>query len=162
MARVYVGLGSNVDAQKNLRLCVHELRYRFGDLALSKVYQSVASGFAGADFLNLVVGLDTDCSPARLHSHIEDIHEMAGRHRGERKFSSRSLDIDLLLYDDLVLNEPPLKLPRADVLEHNFVLRPLAELAPDLVHPLTGQTIAAHWQAFNDAGHPLTVIDVIL
>jgi 2-amino-4-hydroxy-6-hydroxymethyldihydropteridine diphosphokinase len=87
---------------------------------------------------------------------------MAGRRRGPEKFSSRPLDIDLLLYGSRVDPEPPLRLPRRDILEHGFVLRPLADVAPGLVHPLTGRTIAEHWQEFDVDSHPLTRVDVIL
>lgn len=162
MTRVYLGLGSNVDPENNLRLGIAELRRRFGRLDISPIYRNAAVGFAGDDFLNLVVGLSCDNSPADIHSQIEEIHELVGRKRGGVKFSSRPLDIDLLLYGDRVIIEGPLRVPRPDILEYGFVLRPLAELAPDLVHPETGQTIAAHWQSFNQERHPLMPVSIIL
>ncbi len=160
MARVYLGLGSNIDPENNLRRGIRELGERFGDLELSAVYRSAAVGFEGDDFLNLVVGLDTDASPAFINEEIEVIHKLAGRRRGEEKFASRPLDIDLLLYDDLVVDDPPL--PRADILEYSFVLRPLAELAPGLRHPCTGLTLAEHWRDFDKASQPLTPVTGIL
>jgi 2-amino-4-hydroxy-6-hydroxymethyldihydropteridine diphosphokinase len=162
MARVYLGLGSNIEPEKNLRLGVHELSGRYGDLDVSAVYQSAAVGFEGPDFLNLVVGLDTEASPAEVHEQIEAIHNMAGRNRNEKKFSSRPLDIDLLLYNDLVADESPLRLPRSDILEYSFVVRPLAELAPALVHPVTGLTMAEHWRMFDQESHPLMPVNVAL
>ena len=162
MARVYLGLGSNIDPEHNLRLGIEELGKRFGDLQLSAVYRGAAAGFEGDDFLNLVVGLDTDASPTSISDEIEVIHELAGRRRGEDKFASRTLDIDLLLYDDLIVDEPPLRLPRSDILEYSFVLRPLAELAPALMHPCTGRTLAEHWQAFDQDSQPLTLVAEIL
>ena len=132
MATVYVGLGSNIDAEANLHLGIRELRNRYGELQLSAVYRSEAVGFDGPDFLNLVVGCSTDSGPGDVQEQIEAIHRMAGRERSQEKFASRPLDIDLLLYDDLVIDQPPLRLPRSDVLEYSFVLRPLAELAPDI------------------------------
>ena len=162
MTRVYLGLGSNIDPEQNLRLGIRELRQRYGDLDVSGVYQSAAVGFEGPDFLNLVVGLDTEAGPQDVHQHIEAIHNMAGRHRGEEKFASRPLDIDLLLYGDLIIDERPLRLPRSDILEYSFVLRPLAELAPELIHPATGLSMAEHWQAFDPSRDPLTPVDIIL
>ena len=162
MATVYLGLGSNIDAEENLRVGVGELRQRFGKLELSAVYRSAAVGFEGDDFLNLVVGLQTSVSPASIYAQIETIHNSAGRQREKVKLSSRPLDIDLLLHDDLIVDEPPVCLPRADILEYSFVLRPIAELAPDLVHPVTGQSMSEHWQAFDQDSHPLMPVRVIL
>lgn len=162
MARVFLGLGSNIEPEANLRLGVLELRRRYGELELSNTYQSAAVGFDGADFLNLVVVLESDDSPMSINAQIAAIHAMAGRQRGESKFSSRPLDIDLLLYDDLIMDEPPLRLPRADILDYSFVLRPMAELVPDLVHPVTGRTMAEHWQAFDNDRQPLRLVSVIL
>jgi 2-amino-4-hydroxy-6-hydroxymethyldihydropteridine diphosphokinase len=162
MTRVYLGLGSNVDTQKNLKLGISELRRRFGELQISSTYQNAAIGFKGADFLNLVVGLDSDMPPAEMHTEIEAIHDLAGRARGAVKFSSRPLDIDLLLYGEQVISEPPVHIPRSDVLEYGFVLRPLAELAPELVHPQTGQTLSSHWQQFDVGRHPLQLVEISL
>lgn len=162
MAKVYLGLGSNIDAERNLRVGVNELRRRYGDLELSRVYESKAVGFDGADFLNLVVGLETEHDPAAIEIAIENIHELAGRHRGEEKFAARALDIDLLLYGELVQEGSSPRLPRADILAYSFVLRPLAEIAPETVHPVTGKTLSRHWQEFDRASHPLTPMDVIL
>ena len=162
MVTVFLGLGSNMDAESNLHLAGSELRSRFGELILSSVYRSRALGFDGDDFLNMVVGLETGRSPQDLLNYIETIHALAGRVRSGDRYSSRPLDIDLLLYGDLVDPEPPLRLPRRDVLAHNFVLRPLAEIAPDFVHPGTQRTISEHWRDFDAACHPLVPVDVIL
>ena len=162
MATVYLGLGSNFDPERNLRRGIDELRRRFGALELSLVYRNKAVGFHGADFLNLVARLDTEASLAQIDAEIESIHTLVGRHRGADKFASRPLDIDLLLYDDLIQREPGPRVPREDILEYSFVLRPLAELAPELVHPVTGRTIAEHWRAFDAASQPLTPVDLDL
>lgn len=162
MASVYLGLGSNIDPKPNLELAVRELRARYGKLRLSPVYRSKAVGFDGPDFINLVAGLETVDEPADIHTEIERIHDLAGRTRGSERFSSRSLDIDLLLYDDLVLEHPRFHLPRSDVLDYAFVLRPLAEIAPDAVHPRTGRTIAEHWAEFDAESQPLVPVEQIL
>ena len=162
MAIVYIGLGSNIDAEAHLRDAVSALRERFGEVELSDVYRSPPLGFEGEDFLNLVARFSTETAPGELLDYFETLHERAGRVRGRDRYMSRPLDIDLLLYGDVVDPEPPLRLPRCDILEHSFVLRPLAELAPDLVHPVTGLSIGSHWDAFDASGHPLTRVDVIL
>lgn len=162
MTDVYLGLGSNIDARKNLGLAVGELRRLFGDLTVSPVYRSASVGFDGPDFLNLVVAFRTDATPFDLLEHIEQIHAMAGRSRGPDRFSSRPLDIDLLLYGDTVDPNKPLRLPRPDILEYGFVLRPLADITPGLVHPVTGKTIGEHWRSFDGDKHPLTPVDDIL
>jgi 2-amino-4-hydroxy-6-hydroxymethyldihydropteridine diphosphokinase len=162
MARVYLGLGSNIDPEENLRLGIRELRRHYGELELSAVYESEAIGFDGADFLNMVIGLETNDAPRDVQKRVESIHDLSGRNRMADRYSSRPLDIDLLLYDDLILDERRLKVPRCDVLQFSFVLRPLAELVPDLAHPVTGRTMSDHWQNFDAASHPLRLVDVIL
>jgi len=161
MATVFLGLGSNETAEKNLRLAISELRSQYGDLTLSAVYQSTAVGFDGADFLNLVVGLQTADSPLDICNEIELIHNLAGRIRGSDKWESRPLDIDLLLYNDLVQDERPVRVPREDILQFSFVLRPLAEIAPDQVHPVSGRTFLEHWRAFDAESHPLKETSVV-
>ena len=162
MATVYVGLGSNIDPEANLHLGIRELRDRYGELQVSAVYRSEAVGFEGDDFLNLVASFESEASPRAICEEIELIHNLAGRERDGGKWDSRTLDIDLLLYNDLVVDERPVRVPREDILEYSFVLRPLAELAPDLVHPVTGKTMLEHWQEFDASGQPLDVVGVIL
>lgn len=162
MAKVFAGLGSNIDPEDNLHLGVRELRARYGELQLSAVYRSKSVGFDGHDFLNLVACFETEASPESICEEIERIHELAGRDRNDGKWSARSLDIDLLLYDDLVVDDKPVRIPRNDVLEYSFVLRPLAELAPEFRHPVTGKTMREHWQEYDAASHPLEVVGVIL
>lgn len=162
MANVYLGLGSNISPEENLRIGIAELRRRYGDLQISTVYKSVALGFDGDDFLNVVVQLWSEETPHAMCEEIELIHNLAGRENRGSKWEARSLDIDILLYNDLIIDEPPVKVPRSDILKYSFVLRPLAELAPDLVHPVTGKTMLAHWQNFAASSHPLQVIGVDL
>lgn len=162
MASVYLSLGSNIAPEENLRLGTRELRHHYGALRMSNVYRSEAVGFEGPDFLNLVVGFESDDSPASINELIESIHDKAGRSRGSNRYSSRPLDIDLLLYDDRVMEEGRLRLPRGDVLKYSFVLGPLAEIAPEFVHPETGLSIATHWAKFDKTQHRLKRVDGIL
>lgn len=162
MSRVYLGLGSNCQPELNLKLGVRELAIRFDLLAKSSVYLNKAIGFDGDDFLNAVVCVETAMSPGEICLQLDEIHKLAGRQRSADSFVSRTLDIDLLLYDHLVMDEPPVRVPRADVLDYSFVLGPLAEIAPDYIHPLSGKTIAWHWAAFTVDSHPLARVDLIL
>jgi 2-amino-4-hydroxy-6-hydroxymethyldihydropteridine diphosphokinase len=162
MPIAYLGLGSNLDAGKNLQLAAREIRDRFSLQKISAVYRSKALGFDGADFLNAVACIETELTPHDLCTQLELIHKVAGRRRRPEKLISRSLDIDLLLYDQLALDEPPVRLPREDVLRYSFVLRPLAEIAPHYRHPVTGKLISDHWREFDVASHPLTAVDLSL
>lgn len=155
MAPVYLGLGSNIDPAANLRLAVAELRRRFGDIELSAVYRGPAIGFDGADFLNMAVGLTTDLSPQAILREIEAIHRLARRERDGEKLLPRTLDIDLLLYGGLIIEAPGQELPRPDVLQYAFVLRPLAEMAPDFIHPVTRKPLREHWREFDAVSQPL-------
>lgn len=162
MAVVYVGIGSNIDPEHNLSLCMRELRRRYGEVQASAVYRSGAVGFEGDDFLNLVASFESEDSPEAICEDIETIHNLVGRDRKGGKWAPRPLDIDLLLYDDLVISERPVRVPREDILEYSFVLRPLAELAPDLVHPVSNRTMLEHWQEFDESSQPLELVGVIV
>ena len=156
MPVVYLGIGSNIDPRKNLVLALKELEKRFGKLERSSVYRSKAYGFDGDDFLNMVVALCSELTPVDIHAQLEEIQYAAGRDCDTPGYSSRTLDIDLLLYDDLIVNEPPIRLPRADVLRFSFVLGPVTEIAPQLQHPETHQNYKDHWDKFDSGSHPIT------
>jgi 2-amino-4-hydroxy-6-hydroxymethyldihydropteridine diphosphokinase len=113
---------------------------------LSPVYDSAAVGFDGFDFLNLVVGLDTELGVEAVNAVFRDIENQLGRDRSLPKFASRSIDLDILTYDDLVLNTSGIRVPRPEILENAFVLKPLQDLAPDTPHPENGETYAVLWQ----------------
>jgi 2-amino-4-hydroxy-6-hydroxymethyldihydropteridine diphosphokinase len=160
VASIYLGLGSNLEPRKNLALALLELQDRFGELVVSNTYTNAPVGFVGADFMNLVVQIESEVSAQDICKQIELIHNLSGRQRGSNKWESRPLDIDLLLYNDLILDEKPVRVPRDDILKYSFVLRPMAELAPELRHPVTGKTMRTHWQEFDAASHPLERADV--
>lgn len=149
MSTAWLGLGSNVDAERHLASGIEALRAAFGAVQLSPVYRSLAVGFEGHDFLNLAAAIRTDMQPLDLKHWLNELESRHGRRRDVAKFSDRTLDVDILLYDDLWLISPELELPRAEVLQHAHVLRPLAELAPDLVHPVARRTLGELWAAFE-------------
>ncbi|AOE49150.1 2-amino-4-hydroxy-6-hydroxymethyldihydropteridine diphosphokinase [Kangiella sediminilitoris] len=148
MPTIYISIGSNQDAERQVRYGLKQLSYFFSDLHVSHVYESEAVGFEGDNFLNLVASARTQMTISQVDHAFKRIEKQAGRVRGGEKFSNRTLDIDLLLYDDIVC-EKPIRLPRDEVLYHAFVLQPLAEIAPNLVHPVEGKTYETLWQAFR-------------
>ena len=159
MARIYISLGSNIEREVNTRAGVKALGERFGELELSSVYESEAVGFEGDAFYNMVIACEVDEDVHSANRALREIEDANGRDRSGPKFSSRTLDLDLLLYDDLVLDEQGLKLPREEILHNAFVLWPLAEIAPQLTHPEAGKTYAELWQAFDRSRENLKPIE---
>jgi len=147
--QVYLGLGSNVDARRNLASGLEALRAKFGDVECSPVYQSEAVGFEGEDFLNACCRIRTDMQPEALKAWLTDLEDRHGRRRDLPKFADRTLDIDILLFGDRTGRFGKLVLPRGEILKYAHVLKPLADLAPDLEHPQTGKTFAEHWREFE-------------
>ena len=160
MARIYISIGSNIEAERHLRLAIGELRKHYGELQLSSVYESEAVGFDGDNFLNMVVGLDTDEEVHTVVQTLRDIEDRHGRVRSGPRFSARTLDLDLLLYDDLVVKEGALDLPRGEIIQNAFVLWPLAEIAPEIMHPVEQQSMAALWQGFDKESQKLWPITI--
>lgn len=157
MARVYLSLGSNQEPHRYLRVALDELRARFGSLDVSPAYRSAAVGFDGADFINLAVGLDTELAPAVLNDWLHALEDRHGRRRDVPRYADRTLDVDIVLYDDLVTQGAGhLDLPRKE-LKHAFVLKPLVDIAPDLRHPVDGRTLAELWAVFPADREPLAV-----
>lgn len=145
MARACLSLGSNLSPELNLRSAIAELRARFGQVRLSRVYRTRAVGFDGGDFLNAAAVVETDLEPEALDAWLHALEDAHGRDRGGPRFGDRTLDVDLVLYDDRIVEGPGhLRVPR-DELRHAFVLRPLAEIAPDFVEPRSGDTLARLW-----------------
>lgn len=158
---VYLGLGSNVDARRKLAAGVSALRERFGEVDCSPVYRSTAVGFSGEDFLNACCRIAADLDPPALKAWLTDLEDRHGRRRDLPKFADRTLDIDILLHGDHTGDFDGMRLPRGEILKYAHVLKPLADLAPDLEHPGTGRSFADHWAAF-DGDRSLTVTDLVL
>jgi 2-amino-4-hydroxy-6-hydroxymethyldihydropteridine diphosphokinase len=162
MPRCWLGIGSNQDREASIRGAIANLRAAFGDLIVSSVYESPAEGFAGAPFLNLVAGIDTDRSVAEIDRILREIEDAHRRVRGPDKFSSRTLDIDLLTYGDAVGILDGRELPRDEILMYAFVLGPLAEAAPEDIHPGTGLTYRELWAGSPPGQQPLIPIPLAL
>jgi 2-amino-4-hydroxy-6-hydroxymethyldihydropteridine diphosphokinase len=154
MPEVFIGAGSNADPERRLRRALSELERRFGALRCSSVYRGPAVGEPAADYLNLVVTLRSDLGVDSLRAELRDIEAVAGRTRIRSCNSGTppsmaatradpavcELDLDLLLYGRRVDAER--RLPRPGIFSLPFLLVPLAELAPDVVHPVTGERFA--------------------
>ena len=159
MARVYISLGSNIDREELTRAGVDALQKRYGELVLSSVYESEAVGFEGDSFYNMVIGLQTDDDVFQVFQVLRLIEDENGRDRSGPRFSSRTLDLDLLLYDDLIINQDKLQIPRDEILLRAFVLWPMAEVAPDLLHPEVNKTYAELWAEFDKEKEKLEPIE---
>ena len=153
MAHAWVSIGSNIDREKNIALALVLLSKQYGAIEQSSVYESDAVGFDSEPFYNLVVGFHTEDSPQELQARLHAIEAESGRVRTST-LSARTLDLDLLLYDDLVIDTDGLALPRDDVTRYAFVLYPLVELAPDERHPVSGRRYADHWLDLEGKDQP--------
>ncbi len=145
---VYLGLGSNTEPERHLATGLLALRQHFGTVSVSPIYRTQAVGFEGRDFLNAAARIETRLTPGELKDWLTELENRHGRDRSQPKFSDRTLDIDILIHGESVGDFNGLRLPRPEILEYAHVLKPLADLAPDWVHPETGQTLAQHWQGF--------------
>ncbi|VAW53570.1 2-amino-4-hydroxy-6-hydroxymethyldihydropteridinepyrophosphokinase [hydrothermal vent metagenome] len=159
MAWVYISLGSNIDREALTRVGVSALQAQYGDLLLSSVYESEAVGFDGEDFYNMVIALQTGDSVYSVAKWLRTIEDRNGRERNGSKFSSRTLDLDLLLYDNLVINQGKLQIPRDEILQRAFVLWPMAEIAPNVKHPEVDKTYAELWANFDKEKEKLEPIE---
>ena len=160
MGRAYLSLGSNIEAEANLRSAIIALRARFGEVVLSDTYVFPAVGFDGGDFLNAAAVIDSDLDPFALNDWLHALEDAHGRDRRGPRFGDRPLDIDIVFFDDLVLDGPGhLQLPR-DELRHAFVLQPLAEIAPSFIDPRSGASLQQLWRAHR--GHGMVRQRVVL
>lgn len=145
----WLGLGSNLEAEKHIGEGIEALHQAFDGMRVSPVYRSQAVGFDGADFLNCAAVIETTLPVLELKQWLSKLEDRFGRDRSQPKFSDRTLDIDILLYDNLAGRFDGLTLPREEILKYAHVLKPLADLAPGQRHPVTGKTFAEHWEEFE-------------
>lgn len=160
MAEVYLSLGSNIEREKHINAALSALRDAFDVFCASSVYESEAVGFDGDNFLNLVVRIETDKSVAELAGYLRQLEDDNGRVRGGERFSARTLDIDILIYDDKVGTIDGVELPRREILKNAFVLLPMAEIVPDGLHPVEKKTYHELWQAFDKNKQKLWVVEL--
>lgn len=159
MARVFLGIGSNIERERYMVSGLDALHRLFGDFEHSSVYDSDAIGFKGEPFLNMVVAIKTPLSVAELAAQLRQIEIEHGRVENATRFSARQLDIDVLTYDDLVGIFDSVVLPRGEILENAFVLQPLAELAPLAFHPERQVPYGQLWKEYAKDKQRLCIVD---
>ena len=140
MSQIFIGVGSNLDREKNIASCISRLRSNYESFSMSPIYETSSMGFTGPNFYNLVCKFETNEKLQELKMSLNKIEMDHGRTHGETKFSSRTLDIDILYYDSLVMEIDNIKGPRDEIIRYDFVLRPLVDLAPDFIHPKEKRT----------------------
>ncbi len=159
MASVYVSVGSNVLRDKHISSGIIALKTYFAPIQCSPIYESIAIGFEGENFYNLVVRFSTKKSINIVSQLLTQIEDDNGRDRSGPKFSSRTLDLDLLLYDQRIINSKKLTLPRPEIYHNAFVLQPLANLAGDIIDPVKNLSYQALWDAFDQSQQKLWEVD---
>ena len=140
MSLVYIGIGSNVDREENIKSCIRCLRKEYSIISISPLYETSSMGFDGPNFYNLVCSFETNQNVVALKNKLSIIEKNHGRSMNETKFSSRTLDIDILYYDDLIYEGDNMNLPRKEIIQYDFVLQPLVDISPGFIHPLIKKT----------------------
>ena len=154
MAKVYLGLGTNLgDKEKNLRDAIQKIEERVGNVnSLSAFYATAPWGFQSENaFLNAAACVETTLSPRELLAVTQQIEREIGRTAKSvnHTYADRLIDIDLLMYDEQIINDPDLVLPHPLMHERRFVMEPLAEIAPDLLHPVLRETMLKLFSHLN-------------
>ncbi|NQY88137.1 MAG: 2-amino-4-hydroxy-6-hydroxymethyldihydropteridine diphosphokinase [Colwellia sp.] len=161
MADIYISLGSNVEreyhVQQGLQALACSFELPFEQLQLSSLFESEAIGFSGSAFYNMVIGITTLLSVEQVATRLRNIEFNHGRTIDAKKFSPRTLDLDLLLYDDLIIDLPA-QLPRNEINKNAFVLWPLSEVAPQVVHPIIKQNYDTLWQNYDKNHQKLKIV----
>ena len=161
MAKIYVSIGSNIDKHFHIPKVLTELRKQFGVIEVSPIYQSAAVGFEGEDFFNLVVGLKTTLSPYEVYDLLRQLEADHKRTRTSvDQFVSRTLDLDQLLYDELQRNNEKVIIPSPDIMEYAFVLKPLVDIAAEVIHPTLKVSIQELWQEFEKDSVELVPVEL--
>lgn len=162
MAQIYISLGSNIEREhyvkQGLLALAKAFELPFNQLTLSSLFECDAVGFDGPIFYNMAIGIKCPHSVEQVASILREIEFSHGRDHNAKKFSPRTLDLDLLLYDNLIIDQPA-QLPRDEITKNAFVLWPLSQIAPKLNHPILQQSYQALWQEYNKASQQLSIVD---
>ncbi len=162
MTQVFVAIGSNVDPVTRVIQAAQQIKRRHPGARFSRCYRNPAFGFEGADFINAGAGFDSLLPIAELLRSLREIETQCGRGPADAKWGPRSMDLDLLLYGDVVAVGPDYTLPRRDLLQRAYMLGPLAELAPDWPYPPSGPPVRPLWAERSQSAHVLLPLDLDL
>ena len=160
MPEVYVGVGSNLNAEENIHKAINLLTEQFGQLKVSPAYLSGAIGFEGDDFINLVIAFQSNETTAEIRHRLTQIEIDCGRTRETQRYGPRTLDLDLLLYGDRSLTCNGVEIPRPEILKYAFVLRPLSDIAAEHKHPRTGESFGSLWRRFADPSQSIQRLEI--
>ena len=159
MQSVALSLGSNINPHQHISLALDALQKRYGDLKTSSVFESEAIGFNGANFLNMVVVIETEESLEALGRFLKHFEDDNGRARNSPKFSGRTIDVDVLTYGQLCGDVQGIQLPRPEIVENAYVLWPLSQVLYDEIHPRAELTYGALWQRYEKKRQKIWSID---
>jgi 2-amino-4-hydroxy-6-hydroxymethyldihydropteridine diphosphokinase len=148
----FISIGSNIDKEIHIPSSINALKKQFDKIVLSSLYETEAVGFEGADFHNLIVQFDSTLEAKEVARILRRIELDHGRTRDSRKYAARTLDLDLILYGNLIISDGRLQIPRDEIERYAFVLDPLAEIAPDLLHPISHKSYAQLWDEYDKTG----------
>ena len=157
---VFVAAGSNVQPFVALRTALDALAKIYGPLKVSPAYRNAPAGFVGEDFINLAIGFDSNEPAVLVRERLQQVEALCGRPPDAPKWGPRRMDLDILLYGELISDEPGLVLPRPDLVRRAYMLKPMTDIAPDLRHPTLGKTMRELWEAFDRDAHPLVPVEL--
>ena len=162
MTDVYVAAGSNVRPEENLARACREIAQSWPGAIFSQAYRNKAVGFEGPDFINMVLGFKSDDPVGTVLTRLREIEVVCGRPRNSPKWASRAMDLDVLLFGSRVEKTDDYTLPRPDLLKRPYMLGPMAEIAPAVMHPTAHKTIAELWREFDRDAHPMIPVCIEL
>jgi len=152
MTTGFISIGSNIDREKHIPSSLDALKKLFGKIDVSSIYETEPVGFSGNNFYNLIVQFDSELEAKQVAKLLRQIELDHGRTRNSQKFSARTLDLDLVLYNDQVIHDGRLRIPRDEIERYAFVLEPLAEIAGELLHPISHKSYRDLWEKFDKTG----------
>lgn len=152
MTTAFVSIGSNINKESHIPSSLKMLENLFGKLLISSIYETEAIGFVGDKFHNLIISFETNLTAKEVAKQLRQIELDHGRSKEAPKFSARTLDLDLILFGEQIIRDGRLQIPRDEIERYAFVLEPLAEIAPEEIHPISHQQYADLWQNFDKSG----------